>query len=576
MIVDTRCEPNAQTHLAARLRSIVGARHLITAPARMRRHVAGYRSGVGTALAVARPGTLVEQWRVLQACIAADCIVIFQAANTGLTGGSTPDGPYDRSVVIENTMRIKGLHLIGDGAQAICLPGTTLIELEHALRPFGREPHSVIGSSCIGASVMGGICNNSGGALVQRGPAYSEFALYAQVGIDGALRLVNHLGVRLHGDPEALLDRVERGAFTADDVEWPSDRRASDYGYPAHVRAIDAPSPARFNADPARLYEASGCAGKIAVFAIRVDTFQSESRTAVFYIGANETARLTELRRHILAHFASLPISGEYMHREAFDVAARYGKDMFVAIQQLGTDRLPRLYALKDRIDRLARRLPFLPDALADRLMQSIGRWLPDHLPTRIMEFRRRFDHHLILKMGGEGVDEARAFLSSALDGMATDVFECTADEAEKAFLHRFVAAGAAVRYRAVHEDRVEDIVALDVALRRNDREWFEKLPDQLGEQVLHTLYYGHFFCHVFHQDYILKKGTDPDAFKDQMLRILDDRAAEYPAEHNVGHQYLAKPTLVTHYNALDPRNIFNPGIGKTTGMRDWQDTEAI
>jgi hypothetical protein len=31
------------------------------------------------------------------------------------------------------------------------------------------------------------------------------------------------------------------------------------------------------------------------------------------------------------------------------------------------------------------------------------------------------------------------------------DFFECTPDEGEKAFLHRFAAAGAAIRYRAIH-----------------------------------------------------------------------------------------------------------------------------
>ncbi len=39
-----------------------------------------------------QPGTLLEQWQVLQACVAADTIVIVEAANTGLTEGSTPNG----------------------------------------------------------------------------------------------------------------------------------------------------------------------------------------------------------------------------------------------------------------------------------------------------------------------------------------------------------------------------------------------------------------------------------------------------------------------------------------------------
>ena len=95
-----------------------------------------------------------------------------QAANTGLTGGSTPDGDnYDRSIVIINTMRIDQIQLIDNAQQIIGLPGSTLFGLEDVLAPYGREPHSVIGSSCIGASIVGGVCNNSGGALVQRGPA---------------------------------------------------------------------------------------------------------------------------------------------------------------------------------------------------------------------------------------------------------------------------------------------------------------------------------------------------------------------------------------------------------------------
>ncbi|MDX6941343.1 D-lactate dehydrogenase, partial [Enterobacter kobei] len=84
----------------------------------------------------------------------------------------------------------------------LAYPGTTLYSLEKALKPLGREPHSVIGSSCIGASVIGGICNNSGGSLVQRGPAYTEMSLFARINEDGKLTLVNHLGIDLGETPE--------------------------------------------------------------------------------------------------------------------------------------------------------------------------------------------------------------------------------------------------------------------------------------------------------------------------------------------------------------------------------------
>src|SRR5690606_10804339 len=100
-------------------------------------------------------------------------IVIMQAANTGLNGGSSPAGGYDREVVLINTMRINRIDLLKGGEQILALAGSTLHQLEKLIRPLGREPHSVIGSTTIGASIVGGVCNNSGGALIRRGPAFT-------------------------------------------------------------------------------------------------------------------------------------------------------------------------------------------------------------------------------------------------------------------------------------------------------------------------------------------------------------------------------------------------------------------
>jgi D-lactate dehydrogenase len=74
----------------------------------------------------------------------------------------------------------------------------------------------------------------------------------------------------------------------------------------------------------------------------------------------------------------------------------------------------------------------------------------------------------------------------------------------------------------------VEDILALDIALRRNDTEWFEQLPPEIDSQLVHKLYYGHFMCHVFHQDYIVKKGVDAHELKEKMLELLKARGAQY------------------------------------------------
>lgn len=562
--------PSAET-LLGQLRGVVGAAHVLTGDAATRRFRKGHRTGEGPVLAVVRPGSLLQLWQVLQAAVAAGRIVILQAANTGLTGGSTPDGAgYDREIVLVSTLRIAGVQVIGGGAQVVCLPGATLDQLERTLAPLGREPHSVIGSSCIGASVLGGICNNSGGALVRRGPAYTELALYAQVRDDGTLALVNHLGIALGDTPEQILTRLERGDYTEADIDHDSGRAASDTRYAGDVRAVDADTPARFNADPSRLFEASGSAGRLCLFAVRLDTFAKEPST-VFYLGSNAPDDLTDVRRHLLTALPRLPIAGEYIHRTAFDIGERYGKDTFLLIDRFGTARVPAAFALKSRIDGLFERIGLR--GVTDHVIQALTRLLPSHLPARMREWRDRYEHHLLVRVSSDQAEATRAYLAQRFAGSASGGwFECDAEEGRKAFLHRFAIAGAAIRYRAVHRRTVEDIVALDVALRRNDREWVEQLPADLARDVVHKLYYGHFFCHVFHQDYIVKKGVDPLATEHRMWALFDERRAEYPAEHNVGHLYVAKPALAAFYRRLDPTNTFNPGIGHTPRGRGWSE----
>jgi D-lactate dehydrogenase len=556
--------------LIAQLQGLVGASHVLTEPADTVRFRQGFRFGSGSALAVVQPGSLLEQWQVVKACVAADRIVIMQAANTGLTGGSTPDGGYDREVVIISTLRMRTVQVIEEGRQVICFPGSTLDQLEKVLKPLGREPHSVIGSSCIGASVFGGVCNNSGGSLVRRGPAYTEMAVYAQLDAQGQLHLINHLGVELGDTPEEILGNLDARRYTDSDIHTDAGR-GSDHGYAQYVRDVDAATPARFNADQQRLHEASGSAGKLAVFAVRLDTFVAERDTAVFYIGSNNTGDLTQIRRQMLAQFEELPIAGEYMHRDAYDVAADYGKDTFLMIHHLGTQRLPKMFALKSKVDTVLGRFKWLPSNLADRALQIAARCFPDHLPKRMQDYRQRYEHYLMLKVSAGSVSATEKLLGELFAGRDGGYFRCTAEEGAKAFLHRFAAAGAAVRYRAVHDDEVEDIVALDIALARNDRQWFETLPEAIEQQMIVKLYYGHFFCHVFHQDYILRKGSDCLAVEHQMWALLDRRGAEYPAEHNVGHLYPAKPALKAFYQQLDPCNAFNPGVGQTSKCRHWQ-----
>ena len=561
--------------LIASMRDVVGQAYLLTDKAKKQPYTKGFRFGAGEALAVVRPGTLVEIWRVLKLCVEADVAVIMQAANTGLTGGSTPDGKdYDRPLVIISTMRIDDIQLVDNGKQIVGLAGSTLFGLEETLAPYGREPHSVIGSSCIGVSIVGGICNNSGGALVKRGPAYTELALFAQIDANGNLSLVNNLGINLGSEPEEILNNLENKRYKEADVQHP-DARASDNEYDERVRDVDSDTPSRFNNDGRRLHEASGCAGKLAVFAVRLDTFPIPEKKQVFYVGSNDAAVFTQVRRDILSTFKNLPDSGEYLHRDCYDVSKKYGKDMFIVISKLGAKFIPKLFAFKRKFDAFTDKLGFLPNKMSDRVMQYMSYVFPNHLPKRMEEYRDKYQHHWILEMSNDGVDEAKAYLDAFFKTNEGSYFECTEEEADKAILHRFVAGGAIGRYHVMHSKDVGAMMTIDVALRRNDPDWFEVLPKEIDDQIDTKLYYGHLFCHVMHQNYVLKKGADAKLLKGKILETFDARSAEYPAEHNVGHEYFAKDALKNFYRELDPTNSFNPGIGKTTKLKNWAEHDG-
>ena len=303
---------------------------------------------------------------------------------------------------------------------------------------------------------------------------------------------------------------------------------------------------------------------------MRLDTYPIAKKQQVFYVGTNDANVLAAMRRDILSSFNTLPVSGEYLHRDCYDVSKKYGKDSFVIIEKLGAKYMPKIFALKRTVDRIAGNFTFLPSKLSDRMMQYMSYLWPNHLPKKMEVFRDRFEHHWILEMNNDGVDEARAYLAEFFKTHEGDYFECTPEEGDKAILHRFVAGGAIGRYHIMNSGRVGAMMTIDIALRRNEQKWFEELPADIDEQIDKKFYYGHLFCHVMHQNYVLKKDVDAKQLKQQILSSFDARGAEYPAEHNVGHEYAAKAELKGFYKKIDPTNTFNPGIGKTSKLKNW------
>ena len=553
------------------LKLISGDKYVITSKWGKEPFSKGWRYGEGETLAVVKPGTLLEIWKVLQKCVEHNVIVIMQAANTGLTGGSTPFGnDYDRSIVVINTLRINSIQIIENGKQIIALPGSSLYDLENKLKPLGKEPHSVIGSTSIGASIVGGVCNNSGGSLVHRGPAYTEFALYAKVNKDGKLELVNELDINLGSNPEEILLNLENNNYTSSDI-LKSKKLGSDDKYSEIVRGIDQNTASRFNADNRLLHSASGSAGKIAVFALRLDTYKAPKKSKVFYVGSNNQDDFWKIRREILSNFKELPRLGDYMHRDCYDAAKKYSKDTFIVIEKLGTNFLPSLFEFKRIVDIIAEKVKFLPEKFSDKLMQFLSNFWPNHLPKKMEAFRDQFEHHWIIEMTDEGINEAEIYFKDFFKDKKGDFFICNSHEGKKAMLHRYVSASAIGRYQALNKKNIGEMMSLDIAFPRNEKNWLETLPKEINDKLELKFYYGHLFCHVFHHNYILKKGVDAKKLKKELLEIYDKRGAKYPAEHNVGHEYKAMPVLTEFYKKLDPTNFFNPGIGHTSKLKNWK-----
>ena len=258
------------------------------------------------------------------------------------------------------------------------------------------------------------------------------------------------------------------------------------------------------------------------------------------------------------------------MHKDCYEAAKKYSKDSFIVIEKLGTKFLPTLFEIKRKVDLLSKYFKFLPNKFSDHLMQFLSKFYPNHLPKRMENFKDKYDHLWIIEMVDDGIEEAKDYFEKYFKSNEGDFFICTENESKKAMLHRYVSAGAFGRYQSLKNKTNNESFSMDIALPRNEVNWFENLPDEIESSIELKLYYGHLFCHVMHQNYIVKNGVNPKEILNKLLDFYNQRGAEYPAEHNVGHEYKAKKSLVDFYKKLDPTNSFNPGIGNTSKYKYW------
>ena len=551
-------------NLYSKIVNIVGKKNFLIKDKEKTPYITGWRAEAGECEFVVLPDTLLNMWTVLKLCIENNKYILMQAANTSLTGGSTPCGKYDKGLVIINTTKLKTIIPIKNGNQVLAFPGSTLYDLEKKVKPYNRAPHSEIGSSCIGASVVGGICNNSGGALIKRGPAYTELSLFASVNIEGKLELHNKLGIELGKSAEEILKNLDSRNFNEKNIKN-SNSKASSTDYKSIIKDTNADTPARYNADKRRLYDASGCSGKLAVFAVRLDTFEKEKEERTIYYSTNNPKDLTLLRKKIINEIEELPIYAEYMHNNAYKVSKKYGKDAFYLIYYLGTSAMPFFYKTKSKLESFFKNSKFFSHKTLDLILNAFVSILPNQMPKVFNSLNKKFNHHLILKCDNEIFDDILRISKNIFSTKNNNNFLiCSAKESKKLTLNRFVFAGASARCANISKNANPELLPLDVALKRNDDYWYHDISLDTKKDVLQTLTVGHFFCLVFHREYVIKKGINNNKVKEKLLSWFDQIGAKYPAEHNVGHVYEADDNLRKFYKKLDPSNIFNPGIGKT------------
>jgi D-lactate dehydrogenase len=271
------------------------------------------------------------------------------------------------------------------------------------------------------------------------------------------------------------------------------------------------------------------------------------------------------LRRSILSELAIVPSTCEYMDRNTRDLAARYGRDICHLLAVFGPSAMPKILGAQKWLDGLGERFGLGP-SMSARLSQALFRFTPHPLSKKLRKLMDRHEHALIMTTDDEGISPLNALLQRACRDSSIAHTRLDPGQSEAALRLRFASA---VRIEAMSRQSAI-LAALDMALPKNAVDWTFVLPERLERMVLAKAAYGHFMCHVFHLDYVLRPGVDREAFELEVKALVEKRGGQMPAEHNFGHLYQAPAAVAEFYRSLDPTNTLNPGIGKTSRAHAW------
>ena len=390
----------------------------------------GARLGRGKALAIVQPESIADAVKALEVVVEADCVVIPQGQNTGLTGGSVPRDDDSRPTVIINMRKLDTMFPIDDGKKVVCLAGSGIATLASNLSAWGfddRESHSTLGSTFLNPSTAAGVSLGSGGTQLRKGPAYTDRALYAKVSQNKwgkrVVEIINTLGIEGIEDsdfPNNSGSVVEQLDIYAHDIKTGYDRpmatssdsadgkaKASDRDYPSIVCECGddhkGSAVSRYNADT-KGKDCNRSEGKVLILATVHDTFSRAREQKSFWISCQDFETAQAFRKEVcLNNPKDLPISVEYMDRDSFDVIDQSGRIMANLIKVVGVGSFVGL--LWDVKLKLAA-LPFDgADFIGDKILHALNNFTPAILPRRFMEAGQNMDHHISMSVGdfGEG-----------------------------------------------------------------------------------------------------------------------------------------------------------------------------
>ncbi len=82
-------------------------------------------------------------------------------------------------------------------------------------------------------------------------------------------------------------------------------------------------------------------------------------------------------------------------------------KILLCFIEKFGTAKVPAAFAMKDKVDGYLEKLGLR--GFSDKVLQLVTKFMPNHLPKRMNEFRDLYEHHLMIRIENQDVDQVDA-----------------------------------------------------------------------------------------------------------------------------------------------------------------------